>query len=268
VSISATTCGHGSREPLALDLARVGYVGHATVLIELDGARVLTDPLLRKRVAHLRRVAPLDLDAIGRVDVVLISHAHHDHLDIPSLRKLDRRALVVAPRGLGTLLRRLGFGRVVEVVEGEDVDAGGLRVRATPAEHDAGRVFGVRAEPVGFAVLGTQRMFFAGDTELFDGLEGLVDDLDLALLPIWGWGPTLGRGGHLDPASAAEAARRLRPRIAVPIHWGTYAPWHRSIFGVPSFVRPPAQAFERAVRERAPGIDVRVLEPGESLELD
>jgi L-ascorbate metabolism protein UlaG (beta-lactamase superfamily) len=248
-------------------VARVRFVGHATVLVELDGVRLLTDPLLRRRVAHLRRVVPIKVEDLKHPDAVLLSHAHYDHLDVPSLRLLDRRALAVAPRGLGRLLRKLGFERVAEMVVGDEIDAGGVTVRATPADHDSERFMGVRTEALGYAVLGSRRVFFAGDTDLFPELEALVEGLDLALLPIWGWGASLGRGRHMDPEKAAEAVRLLHPRIAVPIHWGTYAPLHLTIRRLPTFVREPATAFLSAVRERAPGVDVRILAPGESLEL-
>jgi L-ascorbate metabolism protein UlaG (beta-lactamase superfamily) len=99
------------------------YIGHATVLVELDGVRFLTDPLLRMRVAHLRRAAPIQ--PIDEIDAVLISHGHYDHLDLPSLRALA--AKVVVPRGLGARLR--GF-EVVEVDEGDEVSVGSVACRA------------------------------------------------------------------------------------------------------------------------------------------
>ena len=148
---------------------------------------------------------------------------------------------------------------------GDEVDVRGVTVRATPADHDSERFMGVRTEALGYAVVGSRRLFFAGDTDLFPELEGLVDDLDVALIPIWGWGPTLGRGRHLDPEKAAEAVRLLNPRIAIPIHWGTYAPLHMAIRRAPEFVRSPPGAFELAARRVAPGVEVRVLEPGASL---
>jgi L-ascorbate metabolism protein UlaG (beta-lactamase superfamily) len=248
-------------------VATVRFVGHGTVLVELDGVRFLTDPLLRRRVAHLRRVVPIRVDDLLAADAVLISHAHYDHLDLPSLRMLDRRALAVAPRGLGRFLRKLGFAQVAEMDVGDEIDAGGVTVRATPADHDSERFIGVRTEALSYAVLGSRRVFFAGDTDLFPELEALVEGLDLALLPIWGWGASLGRGRHMDPERAAEAVRLLQPRIAVPIHWGTYAPLHLTFRRLPAFIREPASAFVSAVRERAPGVDVRILAPGESLEL-
>ena len=98
-------------------------------------------------------------------------------------------------------------------------------------------------------------------------MDGLVPDLDLALIPIWGWGPTLGSGEHLDPAGAAEAVRLLRPRIAVPIHWGTYRPLHHGVRRDPDFLKQPAEDFVREMAKTAPEVEVRVLQPGERLEL-
>lgn len=246
------------------------YVGHGTVLIAMDGVRLLTDPLLRRRVAHLRRAIRVDRGSLGEVDAVLISHGHYDHLDRASLRLVRDAPLAVVPRGLAALVRRSGLKRVVEVVEGEEVDVLGVRVLATHADHEGDRphpLFRTDAEAVGYAVLGSRRVYFAGDTDLFPGMQGLVPDLDLALVPIWGWGPTLGTG-HLDPGRAAEALALLRPRIAVPIHWGTYFPLHLGIRRRPHFLREPAEEFVRAARAQAPDVDVRVLRPGESLTLD
>jgi L-ascorbate metabolism protein UlaG (beta-lactamase superfamily) len=243
-------------------MATITFVGHATVQIELDGVRLLTDPLLRARVAHLRRAVPLD-PVLPDPDVVLISHAHHDHLDPPSLRLLPGSPRVVVPRGLGHSLE--GF-EVVEVEDGDEVAFGPIVVRATHAEHEGGRppLHG-GGDTLGYALEGSRRIFFAGDTDLFAGMAGLVPDLDLALVPIWGWGATLGRGKHLDPERAAEAVRRLRPRVAVPIHWGTYRPAHRSARAW--FLTEPVEAFARAAAAAAPDVDIRVLRPGERLEL-
>lgn len=228
------------------------------MLFELDGVRLVTDPLLRKRVAHLRRAVPLE--AIDHVDAVLISHGHYDHLDLPSLRKLEAR--IVVPRGLGARLR--GFD-VDELDQGDELTVGRVVVRTTHAEHDGGRPLFGDVPAFGYAILGSQRIFFAGDTDLFDGMVGLVPELDLACLPIWGWGAKLGRGKHLDPERAAEAVRRLRPTIAIPIHWGTYRPFYRSSRA--AFLTEPAEAFARVAALTAPEVDVRVLRPGERLEL-
>jgi L-ascorbate metabolism protein UlaG (beta-lactamase superfamily) len=169
---------------------------------------------------------------------------------------------VVLPRELA---RRVAEFDVVGVGEADELQVGPVTVRATHAEHDGGRPpFGV-GPALGYAILGSKRIFFAGDTDLFDAMEGLVPDLDVALVPIWGWGATLGRGKHLDPERAAEAVRRLAPRIAVPIHWGTYRPAHRRAGA--RFLSEPAEAFVRAAATAAPEVDVRVVRPGETLAL-
>jgi L-ascorbate metabolism protein UlaG (beta-lactamase superfamily) len=242
-------------------MAQIHYIGHATVEIELDGVRLLTDPLLRNRVAHLLRAVPLAGD-LPRVDAVLISHGHYDHLDLPSLRRLPGWPRVVVPRGLGP---GVGDFDVVELEEGGEVEIGGVTVRATHADHEGGRPLRGEGPALGYSLLGSRRIYFAGDTGLFDGMDGLVADLDLALVPIWGWGATLGRGKHLDPVGAAEAVRRLRPKIAVPIHWGTYRPFHRS--SRVAFLSAPGEAFIRAAAAAAPDVEIRVLRPGESLEI-
>ena len=243
-------------------------MGHATVFVDLDGVRLLTDPLLRNRVAHLRRGTPVSARAHRGLDAVLVSHAHYDHLDLPSLEKLGKKLPVVLPRGLGGLLRKRRFENVVEVEVGETIRIGELEIRAVPAEHDRTRgPFGVSADPVGYVIAGSKTVYFAGDTDLFEEMSGL-GPVDVGLIPIWGWGPALGRGGgHLDPARAAEAVARIRPGLVVPIHWGTYFPIHLGLMGRPGFVDVPPVEFLAALKEKAPEIRAEILQPGQSLEL-
>jgi L-ascorbate metabolism protein UlaG (beta-lactamase superfamily) len=247
---------------------RLMWVGHATVLLELGGRRLLTDPVLRSRVGPLARAGAVADPAVAQgLDAVLVSHLHHDHLDAPSLRRIDFATPVIAPRGAGSLVRSLGFSEVTEVRAGDTVDVGGVGVRAVPALHDGGRhPFGAHADTIGFVVAADRHVYFAGDTELFDGMAEVGDALDVALLPIAGWGPTLGPG-HLGPREAAVALARLRPRVAVPIHWGTLYP-----LGLPfrrhRVLADPPQEFARHAAELAPDVDVRLLAPGEALNLD
>ncbi len=247
-------------------MGRIEYVGHATVVIDLDGVRLLTDPLLRNRVAHLRRTVPVDAKALRGVDAVLISHAHYDHLDLPSLEKLGKKLPVVVPRGLGGLLRKRRFESVVEVEQQETIRIGALEVRAVPAEHEGSRgPFGVSASAIGYVVTGSTSVYFAGDTDLFDGMAELRP-VDVGLVPIWGWGPGLGPG-HLDPKGAAEAVALIRPKLVIPIHWGTYFPIHLGLRRAPGFVDLPPAEFVTAVEELAPEVTVSVLRPGQSIEL-
>jgi L-ascorbate metabolism protein UlaG (beta-lactamase superfamily) len=248
-------------------VARIEYVGHATVFVDLDGVRLLTDPLLRTRVAHLRRSTPVNARALRGLDAVLISHAHYDHLDLPSLEKLGKKVPVVVPRGLGGLLRKRKFETVLEVEVGETFAIGELGIRAVRAEHDRSRApFGASADPLGYVVSGSKSVYFAGDTDLYDEMSEL-GPVDVGLIPIWGWGPSLGRGGHLDPVRAAEAVARIRPGLVVPIHWGTYFPIHLGLTGRPGFVDVPPLEFAAALRENGAEARVEVLRPGESVDL-
>ena len=247
--------------------ARITWLGHSTVLVELDGTRLLTDPVLRDRVAHLRRTKPADAWMLYALDGVLVSHLHYDHLDYPSLERIGRSVPVVVPRGAGRLLRRRRFEQVVEVETGEEVRLGDLVVRATHADHEGGRGFlGTEVAALGYLIRGSHQIYFAGDTDLFEGMATLAPRLDLVLLPIWGWGPSLGPG-HLDPRRAAEALRLLQPLLAVPIHWGTYAPLG---FGrlQTAMLTDPVTEFRRHAAELAPEVEVRVLDLGGTLHLD
>jgi L-ascorbate metabolism protein UlaG (beta-lactamase superfamily) len=243
-------------------MTTIRWLGHASTLMELGGVRLLTDPVLGGRIAHLtRRVPPPS--PVGEVDVVLISHVHRDHLDLPSLALIAGSPQVVVPAGGSDLVRGRGFERVAELREGESIEVAGAWITATPARHRARRgPFSPWVPALGFVIEAHSRVYFAGDTEVFDSMAALAP-LDVALLPVGGWGPRLGPG-HLDPSTAAEALRLLRPRIAVPIHWGTFFPIH--LRGRPP-VDPPLE-FARHAAVLAPEVEVRVLQPGEALTLD
>jgi L-ascorbate metabolism protein UlaG (beta-lactamase superfamily) len=242
----------------------VTWLGHATVLIEMDGLRVLTDPVLRHRIGPLIRVVP-DPAALTPVDCVLVSHLHADHADVRSLRAVHCRGPLVAPHPGGVWLSARGLAGVTDVRVGEELRIGSLRVTATPATHDRRRWrFGPAADPVGYLIRGSSSVYFAGDTDLFLAMAELRGQVDVALLPVWGWGSRVG-AGHLDPESAAAAAALIAPAVTIPIHWGTYA--------VPSAVRRDADR-ERPVREfadyagrYAPAVEVRTLAPGDRIAL-
>jgi L-ascorbate metabolism protein UlaG (beta-lactamase superfamily) len=256
------------------------FLGHSTVRVELAGRTVLTDPLLAPTVGLLRRVVPLPQpSAWAGVDLVLISHLHGDHLHIPSLRTLGRSVRILVPRGAGAWLRERGFLRVDELSAGEGLQDGDLRITAVRAEHSGHRwgprsTHGPDTEAIGFLLEGDgSTVYVSGDTGLYDGMAMLAErDVDVALLPVWGWGPNLGPG-HLDPVGAADAAALIRPRIAVPVHWGTLAV--AGMTSVPSPLRTrmrrllvdPPRAFATEVAARGLPTRVVVTEPGSPVDL-
>jgi L-ascorbate metabolism protein UlaG (beta-lactamase superfamily) len=243
----------------------IQFIGHATALIDLGGTRVLTDPFLRTRLGPLERHGPVPRPAsMGTIDIVVISHGHHDHYDRSSLAALPGRPTVVVPRGLGASVGRVVDGEVVEMTAGASIEVGGLRIDAVPARHwiSPGAV---RAEPLGYLLRGDTTVYFAGDTGRFPGMRDLAG-VDVALLPVWTWGPHLGPG-HLGPRTAAESLRDIRPAIAMPIHWGTLYParlhhvWRRPLV-------EPGDRFAEHAAAIAPDVEVRVLRPGESTILE
>lgn len=245
------------------------YLGHSTVCLELDGRRVLTDPILRDRVGPLVRATnSIGPDAWADIDLVLLSHSHWDHLDVGSLRLLGASVPLVVPRGMGRRLLAQGFREVHEVVPGDTLEHGGLSIETTPAEHRGfGPPIGPTSLAVGYLVRGSRSLYFAGDTALFDAMRELDIGLDLALMPVWGWGPRARPTEHLDPLGAAQAVGIIRPRLAVPIHWGTLHPVGMRWLRPDTRIEPPRE-FARRVAELAPRTEVAIVPIGERLVID
>jgi L-ascorbate metabolism protein UlaG (beta-lactamase superfamily) len=239
----------------------ITWLGHATVLIEIDGLRVLTDPVLRDRIGPLIRIGPkVFLD--GAVDCVLLSHLHADHTDLPSLRALECFGPVLVPHPAQSWLGARGVREVRELRPGAEVRIGHIRIAATSARHDPRRrPFGPSAQPLGYLIRGSRSsVYFAGDTDLFPDMARLRGSVDVALMPVWGWGPSIGPG-HLDPQSAAAAVALIAPAVAIPIHWGTFA-LPRPVKRLTDPSRP-ATEFHALTAKFAPATEVRVLTPGE-----
>jgi L-ascorbate metabolism protein UlaG (beta-lactamase superfamily) len=247
-------------------LSRLRWFGHATVRLEMDGVRFLFDPLLAGGIGPVRRRGRSPNLDVAPVDAVLISHAHQDHLHLASLRQLDRATTIVVPRGTGRLVRRIGFGDAREMDAGDTTAIGAVTIRAVPAAHRGRRMpFGPDAPALGYVLEGEERVYFAGDTDLFPGMADIDPQLDLAILPIGGWGPTL-RSGHLDPQTAAAALRLLRPRVAIAVHWGTLWPMGMGRVRRHRFEEPGSRFIE-AARHTAPNVMVPPLMPGDEFEV-
>jgi L-ascorbate metabolism protein UlaG (beta-lactamase superfamily) len=242
----------------------VTWLGHATAVATLGGSRVLFDPLLRARAR-----------AAGKVDTVLVTHSHVDHLNRWSLKAVDRDTHLVVPRGARHVVADLGFREVTELTAGDQLEVRGLAITAVPTRHDSGRWRkGGAPEALGYVVAGGGvTLHHAGDVDFSD--HTIFDDIgkqfaiDAALLPIGGMLPVwyyrwrrnvFDRGIHIDPDCALDIFERLGARTLVPIHWGTV----QLPFGLPS---TPRKRLTQVAQVRGKTDVVRVLAHRESLGL-
>ena len=204
------------------------WLGHSTVLLEIGGMRVLTDPLLRRRLGVLSRRRDLTVHKhVPEVDVVLLSHLHHDHADLPSLRRVGHAPVVTDPQNT-SWVERQGLDVADAVTDEWQAIGPGVEVLLVRADHDA-RPMPHRPNGATGMLLrgGGVVVWFAGDTSLHPDMHLLTElaggPVDLALLPVGGWGPRLSPG-HMGPVEAVEAAVRAEARHVLAIHYGTLHP--------------------------------------------
>jgi len=205
----------------------VTFVGHATVLLTSPQARVLTDPLLANFLFGIRRAqaAALHPQDAEDVSLILISHAHFDHLHRASLRQLPRSATIVVPPRCAGLVERAGFARVVVLEPGEELVHRDLVITAVAARHEGARgPFAWRG--AGGYVIGSGGVsaYFAGDTAYFSGFEEIGRRLrpQIALLPIAGYEPLAMREAHMSPLDALYAFEDLGAEVLIPIAHGSF----------------------------------------------
>ena len=243
---------------------KITFLGHSTLILDFNGVRVITDPVFRRRIFHLTRTVPLPEPVIYQdIDIALISHLHYDHLDIQSLRSLGEKALICVPKGAGNLLHKNGIDNFRELAIGEEFSLGKFPVRTTYARHRNSRhPLGMQADCMGYLIGDEIIVYYPGDTQIFPEMASLSDRIDVALMPVWGWGPHLGRM-HMSPEQAAQSLAYLKPKLAIPIHWGTYLPIGLARLN-PAFHSSPPLVFAGSVEKNQPQVEVRILKPGES----
>ncbi len=232
-------------------MPRITWVGHSTFLIQIEGRNILTDPIFTNRAAPVyfagpRRITPpgIPLNKLPRIDVVMISHDHHDHLNAYSVKGIVRRAaaaghsppLFIVPEGLGKWFRKRGFARVEEIgwwrtlEPAQAPELGGLRVHATPVQHWSQRFPWLvnRTHWTGFVVEGSGgKLFFPGDTGYsrdFVDIRARLGPMTIALLPIGAYEPRWFMAPmHTSPEDAVSIHRDLECSLSIAMHWGTFA---------------------------------------------
>lgn len=257
----------------------ITWVGHASLLVQLGGLNILTDPMWSMRASPVRFAGPkrwvepgIALDELPPLDIVVQSHNHYDHLDHVTVRRLadaQPHATWVLPLGLASFVHKRGVQEAVELDWWQERDLGDLRVAATPAMHFSSRTIGDRGNTLwcGFAlsIPGGRRVYFAGDTG-FHPEFGIIGErygpFDAALLPIGAYEPRwFMRYLHMNPEEAVDAFRAVNARVMVPIHWGTFKLTDEAMD------EPPKRARAAWLAAGLPVEGYRQLAHGETLSL-
>ncbi|MCB1303016.1 MAG: MBL fold metallo-hydrolase [Leptospiraceae bacterium] len=257
-----------------IDGLRITWFGHASVLLELDGKKILLDPVWGQRVSPVGFAGPqrfyappMPLEELSRlqIDAVVISHDHYDHLDYPTIMALAKtETIFIVPLGVGSHLEYWGISkeRIKELDWWDSVDAAGIRYTATPAQHFSGRTLSDRDTTLwaGFAIQGkSKKIFYSGDTGYFAGFKEIgkrLGPFDLSIMAIGAYDKQWA-AVHLTPEEAVQAHKDIGGGLFLPVHWGTFNlafhPWTE-----------PIQRTLQAAREN--GVEVVAPAPGEILE--
>ncbi len=245
------------------DEIAVTWLGHAGFFAQIHGVNIAIDPNWALWHGPVKRVRHPSVWAhdLPPIDLVLVTHAHYDHLHLPSLRKLAAAQPIIVPEGVGSLVKNCGFGRIVELKTWQSATFQDLRITLTPARHwgarmihDTHRGFG------GFLVKSPDRcLYHCGDSAMFDGFQeiGKRSSIDLALMPIGAYDAPSGRPVHMNPEEALDAFEMLGAQSMVPMHHETFP-----LGGEP--IHEPAERLIKAALERQIEHRVRLLRDGES----
>ncbi len=252
-------------EPPSEDKVRITWIGHASFFLQFAGHTVLIDPNWAKWHGPVkrRRQPGLRLQGLPEVDLVLVTHAHFDHLHKPSLRILQAREGIVVPRGSGPLVKRLGFPRTHEMAVWGALRLDRLEIVHTPSHHWGARfIHDVHRDYGGYLVsTGGKSVFHCGDSAYFEGFReiGRRFEIDIALMPIGAYEAPSGRDVHMNPEEAVRAFVDLGAKLLIPMHFGTF----------PLGNEPHDEPVERLLAEADRlGISEQVLVPEEGVGIE
>lgn len=251
------------------------WIGHATFLVQAGGLNILTDPVLSQRTSPVQwagpgRVAPLGLpfEELPKIDVVLVSHNHYDHLDAPTVKRLAARdaPVFVVPLGLQTWFERRGIRTASELDWWRNTVVRRLRVTAVPAQHFSGRTATDRNRTLwcGYVFeIGARRYYFAGDTGYgpdFADIGKRFGPIDVAMIPIGAYEPRGFMGPvHCDPDEAVQIHRDVGAKLSLAMHWGTFR------LTLEPLDEPPVRLRAALLAQGVPESQFRVLQHGEML---
>ena len=251
--------------PPAGEKVRITWIGHASFFLQFAGHSVIVDPNWANWHGPVRRIRQpgLNLHAVPEVDLVLVTHAHFDHLHKPSLKILRSRAGIVVPRGSGSLVRRLGFPATHEMRIWDSLMFDEMEVIHTPSHHWGARfIHDTHRDYGGYIVrAGGKSVFHCGDSAYFDGFKDIAKrcEIDIALMPIGAYESPSGRDVHMNPEEAVRAFADLGAKVLIPMHYGTF----------PLGNEPHHEPVERLVLEADRlGISDRILIPEEGVGIE
>ena len=207
---------------------RITWIGHASFYVQFAGHSVIVDPNWANWHGPVKRLLQpgLKLREVPEVDLVLVTHAHFDHLHKPSLKVLKAKEGIIVPKGSGSLVRRLGFSAVHEVRAWDELMFEELQVVHTPCFHWGARyVHDTHRDYGGYLIrAGGKSVFHCGDSAYFDGFEeiGRRHEIDVALMPIGAYDAPSGRNVHMNPEEAVRAFADLGAKVLIPMHYGTF----------------------------------------------
>jgi L-ascorbate metabolism protein UlaG (beta-lactamase superfamily) len=264
------SCSRRIRTILADMALRITFINHATLLVQMDGINVLTDPIYSRTVSfafHRRQRPGILFEDLPPIHYILVSHSDYDHLNLKTLRMLRRKGVstIVIPRGLARYAQKVRFSDVVELTTWESCERPDLKITCTPAKHHSKRTAWDRSGSAccGFVLQSKNHtVFFAGDTgyaEFFIEL-GSRYSIDAALIPIGAYKPEKWfKNLHLHPATAIKAFLDLKARHLIPYHWGTFWISDEPMAEPPQLLLAESERFQ--LRD-----EVHILNNGESVQ--